>query len=144
MEYNPAWIEVPSGVLNCPSIVQYSTATKIADFLISLAIRGHGDRLHPAGAGRALHAPPKQRADLVPDEAVQNPARLLGVDQVQIEGLRMGDCGQNRLGGDFIEENTLNGTVAVFEQLAKSQQNRFSRDRDRSRPECGPLPRQRR
>ena len=53
-----------------------------ADLALALDDQAHGDRLHAAGRQAAADLARQQRAERVADEAVDDPARLLGVDEV--------------------------------------------------------------
>ena len=70
-----------------------------------------GDRLHAAGGQAGHDLLPQHRGDLVAVEAVQDPARLLGLDQVHVElaGVlrRLLDGGL----GDLVEDHPLDRDV---------------------------------
>ena len=51
----------------------------------------------------ATNLVPQQRRNLVSDQAVQNPARLLRVDQVVIDIAGVFECFLHRFLGDFVE-----------------------------------------
>ena len=55
------------------------------DFTLALDDQSQGDGLHSPGGKTAANFVPKQRRNLVTDEAVQNPAGLLCVDQVLVD-----------------------------------------------------------
>ena len=60
------------------------------DLALALDDQAHGDRLDAAGGQAGPDAAPQERADLVADQPVEDPAGLLGVDQLQVDlaGLR--------------------------------------------------------
>src|SRR6185369_14162050 len=51
------------------------------DLPLTLADDPHRHRLHPAGGKAAAHLLPEQRADLVTDQAIENAAGLLRLEQ---------------------------------------------------------------
>ena len=72
---------------------------------LALAVDDQADRdaLHPTGRQAAPDLAADQRAQLVADQAVDHPARLLRVDEVQVDGARMGKCGVDGRLGDLAE-----------------------------------------
>ncbi len=67
--------------------------------------------LHPPRR-EALHAadaPPQQRADRVTDQAIEDPPRLLRLDQRVVERTRMGKGARHGFRGDLVKGNAANG-----------------------------------
>src|SRR5690606_3895827 len=72
------------------------------NLFFALADQPQGDGLDPAGAGSAANAAPEQGADLVADQTVDHPPRLLGVDFVQVEFGGMGEGLLDGGSGDLV------------------------------------------
>ena len=62
-------------------------------------------RLHPPGGQLGHDLLPQHGRDLVPVEAVQHAARLVGVHQALVHLTRVGDGAGDRLGGDLVEHH---------------------------------------
>ena len=60
-----------------------------SDLALALDDQAERDRLDAAGRQAGLDPPPQQRGDLVADEPVEDPARLLGVEQLQVDLARV-------------------------------------------------------
>ena len=73
------------------------------DLALALDDEPHGDGLHAAGGQAAADLAPEQRAERVADEAVDDPARLLGVDEVLVDAARVGERLADRRLGDLVE-----------------------------------------
>ena len=67
--------------------------------------QGHG--LHTPGGDAALHSLPQQGRDLVAHEAVEHAARLLGIEKMGIDIVRVFQSGLDRTSGNFVELDTL-------------------------------------
>ena len=63
------------------------------------------DGLHPAGREPGHHLAPEDRADLVAVEPVEDPSRLLGLDQVHVDLSRVLHRGADRARGDLVEDH---------------------------------------
>src|SRR5690606_1604473 len=63
----------------------------------------HG--LDPAGAESAANGRPEDRADLVPDEAVEDAARLLRLDLAHVDGGRVLEGAPDGVPRDLVEEH---------------------------------------
>jgi hypothetical protein len=76
---------------------------------LALALRDEADRhrLHPTGRETAPHLLPEERADLIADQAVEDPPGDLGVELVGIELLGVLDRRLHRLLGDLVEEDAV-------------------------------------
>ncbi len=94
------------------------------DLPLALDHQPHRDRLHPAGGEAAAHLLPEQRADLVADQPVEDPARLLRVVLGLVERARVGDGLLDRLLGDLVEEHP--HRVGVTELLAEVPGDRLA------------------
>src|SRR5262249_29321771 len=87
------------------------------DLTLTLDDDPHRDALDATGRETAAHLVPEQRADLVADEAVEDPARLLGVDLVPVDLARVLERVQDRLLRDLVEEDAAEGNLRVLRQL---------------------------
>ena len=74
-----------------------------ADLPLALDDEPDGDRLDAAGRQARPDLAPQQRAERVADEAVDDPAGLLGVDEVRVDLARMGERLADRALGDLAE-----------------------------------------
>ena len=90
---------------SCAVIDQYSIGLERLDLALALADDAHRDRLHAAGRQPAAHLLPEQRADLVADQAVEDAARLLRLEQVLVELLRVLERLLDRALGDLVEQH---------------------------------------
>ena len=59
------------------------------DLPLALDDQPDRDALHPAGRQALGDLPPQERADFIADDAVENSPRLLGVDPVHVDGVRL-------------------------------------------------------
>ena len=57
----------------------------LLDLQLAVADEAQGDGLHAAGGEPLGDLLPEQRAELVADQAIEDPARLLGVDAIHID-----------------------------------------------------------
>ena len=81
----------PAAVARMASIVQYSRAVKALDLAFALDDEPDGDRLDPAGGQAATDLARQQRAERVADQPIDDPTRLLGVDEVVVDVARVGE-----------------------------------------------------
>jgi hypothetical protein len=83
-------------------------------FCFPLADEPKRDRLYPAGGEPVLHLLPQKGREVVTNQPVEDPPRLLGIHlrDVQSPGMidRLADC----IGGDLVENNPLYGQIRVF------------------------------
>ena len=85
------------------------------DFAFALDDQAEGDGLHASGGKPTADLVPEQGRDLVADQAIEHPARLLGVDQVLINLARMLESFANRPLRDLVKGHPLDaGHVAIF------------------------------
>ena len=96
------------------------------DFFLALANEPHGYGLHAAGAQPLADLFPQQGAQLVPYDAVQDAAGLLGVDLLQIDGLRVFHAGQHGLFRNFVEHDAAGVLRVDFQQMSQVPGNRFA------------------
>src|SRR5262249_2964290 len=75
------------------------------------------DGLNTAGRNTATDLVPQERADLISDKAIKNPASLLSVNDVLIDAARIFDGGANRLRGDFVEQDPKNFRFVAVEDF---------------------------
>ena len=74
-----------------------------ADFLLAIHHQPGGHRLHPSGRKAAAHLLPQQWGELVAHNTVEDPARLLGVHQILIDGAGVLNGAGHHAAGDLIE-----------------------------------------
>ncbi len=72
-----------------------------------------GDALHPSGRQLREHLLPQHRRHLVAVEAVEQPARLLRVDEATVEVAGLLDRPADGLGGDLVEHHPLHRHLRV-------------------------------
>ena len=75
------------------------------DLALALDDQPHGHRLDTAGRKARLHALPQQRRDLVPDQAVEDPPRLLGVGEVPVDPAGVREGIEDRVARDLGERD---------------------------------------
>ena len=61
--------------------------------------------MHPAGRKTALHFLPKKRTDAIADQAIENPPRLLCVDQIHVDRTGMEHRLVDRVRRDLVEND---------------------------------------
>ncbi len=76
-------------------------------FPLAIHDQPSGDRLHASGGQLRHDLLPQHRGDLVAVEPVQNASGLLGIDQVVVEFAGVLHRGQDRFGGDLVEDHPL-------------------------------------
>ncbi len=76
-----------------------------------------GHRLHTAGRQARHDLLPQDRRDLVPVEAVEDAAGLLGVDQLLVQLARVGDGGPDRVLGDLVEDHPVDRDLGLEDLL---------------------------
>ncbi len=67
------------------------------DLLLPFDHKPERDRLHASGRELRLDLSPQDRGKLESDKPVQNPARLLGVDKIHVDGTRIPDGVHDRV-----------------------------------------------
>ena len=97
-----------------------------ADLVFSVHNQTHRDRLHSACGKSAADFAPEERAELIADDAVENAARLLRIDKIKVDLVRMRHTCLHTGFGDLIELDA----VVLFgiepEQLRQMPRNRFT------------------
>ena len=73
------------------------------DLALALDDQAHGDRLDAAGREAAAHLARDERAERVADQAVDDAARLLGVDEVDVDRARVREGLADGALGDLAE-----------------------------------------
>ena len=91
----------------------------LEDLDLVFAVDDHAgrDRLHAPGGKAPADLAPQQRRELVADDAVENAARLLGVDQVLVDLARGGDALRDNLLRDLVEGHAAGFVVRQTEQF---------------------------
>ena len=84
-------------------MVQYSRAVKARDLALALDDEADGDRLDATGRQAAADLARQQRAQRVADQAIDDAARLLRVDEVHVDLARVGERLLDRRLGDLVE-----------------------------------------
>ena len=79
----------PAAVARSASIVQYSRAVKAGDLAFALDDESDRDRLDPPGGQTATDLARQERAERVADQAVDDAAGLLCVDEVHVDLARV-------------------------------------------------------
>ena len=87
------------------------------DVLFAVDDHLHRHRLHASGGEAAADLVPEEGRDLVADEAVENAARLLGVDLVHVDLARLVDGLLHGLLRDLVEEDAADFRRVVAEEL---------------------------
>ena len=75
------------------------------DFVFTLHDESHGHRLDTSGRQCRLDLLPEHGRKLEAYDAVEHAARLLGVDEVDVDVARVGDGVDNGVLGDFVEDD---------------------------------------
>ncbi|MCY1518680.1 hypothetical protein D9M68_534030 [compost metagenome] len=88
-----------------------------ADLALALHHQLHRHRLHTAGGQAAGDLLPEQRRDHVAHHAVEEAARLLGVDAVDIEVAGLGEGLLDGLLGDLVEHHALVAAVIATDRF---------------------------
>ena len=88
-----------------------------ADLVFAFHHQPGGDGLDAACGETAANLSPEQRRELIAHDAIQNPAGLLGVHQIQVDGSRLLDgLGDDAL-GDLVEGHAPGFAVGQAQQL---------------------------
>ncbi|OPZ75451.1 MAG: hypothetical protein BWY80_00146 [Firmicutes bacterium ADurb.Bin456] len=98
---------------------------KALDFLFPVGDQANCNGLHPAGAESFLYLAPKQRAQVVPNQAVQDAPGLLGVNPVAVNGPGVFNCVLNGLFSDFVEFYATGYVSAKIQEILQVPGNRF-------------------
>ena len=80
---------------------------KVFDLQFAVADQAHGHALHAPGRKPAAHLAPQKRAELVADQAVQLAPGLLGVEQVYVDGARVGHALLHAFFGDLVKRDAV-------------------------------------
>ena len=88
---------------------------KVFDLLFPVIDQPHRHALHTACGQAAAHLTPQERTELVAHQTVQHAARLLGVEQILINGTGVGHALLHTLFGDLVKGDTV-GLVGVQPQ----------------------------
>src|SRR3989338_4388416 len=73
------------------------------DFTFALGDQAYGHGLYAAGRKAAQYLFPEERREGIADEAVENPARLLGVHAMHVDSARVFECFFDSRLGDFVK-----------------------------------------
>ena len=88
------------------------------DLAFALDDQAQSDRLHASGGEAAADLVPEQRRNLVADQPVEHAARLLRVDQVDVDVARMLERFLHRALGDLVEGHAADGDRVLLLLLA--------------------------
>ena len=108
--------------LDRPIFLRY----ECTDLILAIHDQTCCNALYTTGGQAALDLAPQERRELIAHDAVQNTARLLGVDQINVNIARVLDARANRLLGDLVKGHTSGILVLELEQLLDVPRNRFS------------------
>ena len=96
------------------------------DFTFALDDQADGHALHTAGAQAPGDLPPQQRADLIADDAVEDAPRLLGIDAIDVDLVRVLE-GLLDLGlGDGVKDDAAGLFVGDVQRLLEVPGDGFS------------------
>jgi len=87
------------------------------DLPLPLDDQPDGHALHASGRQRRFDLFPQHGRQLEADQPVENTARLLGVDQIQVDSARILDRMQNRVLRNFVKNDPLRIVVSESEHL---------------------------
>jgi hypothetical protein len=95
---------------------------------LALAIDDYPERhrLHAPRADSALDLVPQKRAELVADQPVEHPPRLVGVEQVAIELRGIGDRLFDRGGRDFMQQDAADLGLGFAEMVGDMPRDRLT------------------
>ena len=96
-----------------PILLRY----EIRDLLFPLGHQTHGHGLDTACRQAAADLLPQQRAELVADDAVKDPAGLLGIHQIIIDAARLLNAARYDIFRDLVERHALRLVVRQLQQL---------------------------
>ncbi len=80
---------------------------ELLDFRLALADQPQRHRLHAARGSRARQFAPQHRREVEADEIIERAAGEIGIDQLFVDGARMGDGVEHGRAGDGIEYHPL-------------------------------------
>ena len=96
------------------------------DLFFAFTHQANRDRLHATRRQATLDLVPQDRADLVTDEAIQDPARLLRVRLVHIDRAGCGDRGGDALLRDLVDEDAMEVRVLTLDLFGDVPCDRFT------------------
>ena len=101
-------------------------ALESLDLLLAVDDHARRDGLDPSGGEAGLDLFPKQRRDLVADDAVQHAARLLRVDEIGVDRAGIFNALCHDLFRDLVEGHALGFFVAELQQLLEMPGDRLA------------------
>ena len=101
-------------------------ALEVAYFFFALGNQPHSHALHTAGRQRRLDFLPKHRRQLKTHDAVEHTARLLRINEVDVDVARVFYCLENCWLGDFVKHDALCVLGFEFKHLIQMPGNGFS------------------
>ncbi len=101
--------EVLVGLLLCELDIDRPRLDRdeLSDLLLAVYNQAQRNRRDPARADPLLHLAPEERAQSVADQTVDDPARLLGIDEAHVDLSRGLERPAHRLGRDLVELDPL-------------------------------------
>ena len=90
---------------------------KCPNLIFPIDYQTHGNRLHTTGGQSAADFFPQERAELITHQTVQNPACLLGIDQIQIDLVGIAHTCLNAAAGDLVEFHPIVGVHIQMQKL---------------------------
>ena len=97
-----------------------------ADLVFAVDDQTGRDALHTACGQTALDLAPQERRELIAYDTVEDTARLLRVDQIDVDVARTCDARADSLLGDLVKGHAAGIFVLELEQLLDVPRNRFS------------------
>ena len=97
-----------------------------ADLVFAVDDQTGRDALHTACGQAALDLAPQERRELIAYDTVEDTARLLRVDQIDVDVARTCDARTDSLLGDLVEGHAARIAILELEQLLDVPRNRFS------------------
>ena len=96
------------------------------DLVFAVNDKARRDRLHTARGQTLAHFFPQQRAELIADDAVQHAPCLLRVDQILIDGARLGNGTADDVLRDLIEGHAHRPVVRNVQQIFEMPRDRLA------------------
>ena len=99
---------------------------KCLDLLLAVHDQTHGNRLHTSGRQSALDLLPKERAELIADQTIQDAPCLLRIHQINVDLVRIRHARLHAGLGDLVERHAVIRIHVQVQHLCQMPRNRFS------------------
>ena len=113
-------------MVELPQHAERRFGLEIDDFALALHNQADSHRLHAACRQRRFHLLPQNGRQLESDQTVEYAARLLCVDQIDIESARILDGVQNGRLGNLVKDNAFSRFILQPQHLVKVPRNGLS------------------